>query len=236
MSKESHKFVAYYRVSTEEQGESGLGLEAQRKAVEDYLNGNGWEIVAEFVEVASGTDRERPKLEDAVRTARVYGATLIVSKLDRLARDAAFVLALQDAGVNIEFANAPGLSRFPVTMLAAAAEFEARMISERTREALAAAKRRGVELGTPDNLTDEARAKGRKQAAAVVSRRADQRAADLEPMIRQLQAEGATTPRELAERLNDKGVPTARGGQWYPTTVRRVLERLEQIEHEGALR
>lgn len=229
MPRDTKRFVAYYRVSTEEQGESGLGLEAQRKAVEDYLNGNGWELVAEYVEIASGTDRERPKLQDAVRTARAYGATLIVSKLDRLARDTAFLLNLQDAGVAIEFANAPGLSRFPVTMLAAAAEFEARMISERTREALERVKARGVELGNPENLTDEARAKGRHVAAEARRRRAEQRAADLEPLMRELQTEGATSLRALAAGLNERGVPTARGGGWHAESVRRVLRRLDRM-------
>jgi DNA invertase Pin-like site-specific DNA recombinase len=147
-SKHSGKFVAYYRVSTARQGRSGLGLAAQQAAVHEHLNGGKWRIVAEFTEVESGKRADnRPKLAEALAACRVHGATLIIAKLDRLARNVAFVSNLMEAGVDFEAVDFPAANRLTVHILAAVAEHEARMISERTKAALAAAKRRGVKLG-----------------------------------------------------------------------------------------
>jgi DNA invertase Pin-like site-specific DNA recombinase len=138
------KFVAYYRVSTQRQGRSGLGLEAQQKAVRDHLNGGNWRLVAEVTEVESGKRSDRPKLAEALKLCRLHGATLIIAKLDRLARNVAFISNLMDAGVEFHAVDFPQANRLTVHILAAVAEHEAKVISERTKAALAAAKRRGV--------------------------------------------------------------------------------------------
>src|SRR5258706_10612390 len=143
------KFIAYYRVSTARQGRSGLGLEAQRNAVMDHLNGGKWRLVAEHTEVESGKRTDRPELARAIGACRRHRATLIIAKLDRLSRDAHFLLGLQKAGVEFIAADMPTANRLTVGIMALVAEEERRLISKRTKEALAAAKRRGVKLGCP---------------------------------------------------------------------------------------
>ena len=140
-------FIAYYRVSTARQGHSALGLEAQRQAVRDYLNGASRQLVGEFVEVESGKRSDRPKLAEALRLCRLHGATLVIAKLDRLARNVHFVSSLMESGVDFVAVDFPQANRLTVHILAAVAEHEAKMISERTRAALQAAKTRGVRLG-----------------------------------------------------------------------------------------
>lgn len=228
------KFVSYLRVSTERQGRSGLGLEAQRRAVADCLNGNGWELVGEFVEVESGRDSERPELAKALACARIHRAQLVVAKLDRLSRDAAFILsALRDADVDFVCADMPQADEMTVGILAVVAEREAKMISERTRKALAEAKARGTKLGNPENLTDEARRKGTRASAEVRGARADRRARDLRGPIDEIRAQGASSLREIAVGLDRRGIPTARGSTWTASAVRRVLRRLEGTESRG---
>jgi DNA invertase Pin-like site-specific DNA recombinase len=141
------KFVAYYRVSTAKQGRSGLGLEAQQEAVRAYLNGGSWQLVAEVVEVESGKRNDRSKLAEALRLCRLHGATLIIAKLDRLARNVAFISNLMESGVEFTAVDFPQANRLTVHILAAVAEHEAKAISTRTKDALAAAKARGVRLG-----------------------------------------------------------------------------------------
>jgi DNA invertase Pin-like site-specific DNA recombinase len=141
------KFVSYLRVSTARQGKSGLGLEAQRQAVEDFLNGGNWHLAKEFVEVESGKKADRPQLAKAFQLCRVLGAKLVIAKLDRLSRNAHFLLGLRDAGIDFVCADMPELDRFTVGIHALIAERERDMISARTKSALAAAKRRGVKLG-----------------------------------------------------------------------------------------
>src|SRR5215470_20066163 len=147
------KFIAYYRVSTARQGRSGLGLEAQQRAVADYLNGGSWKVIEEFTEVESGKQTDRPVLAQALAACRVHKATLVIAKLDRLARDAHFLLGLQKAGVAFRAADMPEDNEMVVGIMAVVAQAERKMISERTKAALAAAKRRGVKLGgRPENL------------------------------------------------------------------------------------
>src|SRR5918994_831 len=157
------RYVSYLRVSTDRQGRSGLGLEAQRKAVEDFLNGGRWQLLSEFVEVESGKREDRPKLAEALALCRLHGATLVIAKLDRLSRDAHFLLGLQKAGVRFVAADMPEANEMVVGIMAVVAQAERRMISERTKAALAAAKARGQRLGTPGNLRNEevGRANGR---------------------------------------------------------------------------
>src|SRR5580693_783048 len=144
------KFVSYLRVSTKRQGESGLGLEAQRAAVEAFLNGGRWKLVEELVEVESGKhDHNRPALHKALEACKVYGATLVIAKLDRLSRDAHFLLGLQKAGVKFVAADMPEANEMVVGIMALVAQAERRTISARTKAALAAAKARGVKLGGP---------------------------------------------------------------------------------------
>jgi DNA invertase Pin-like site-specific DNA recombinase len=153
-------FIAYYRVSTEKQGRSGLGLDAQRKAVDDYLNGGKWDLAAEFTEIESGKNSDRPALAKALQACRVYGARLVIAKLDRLSRDAHFLLGLEKAGVDFVAADMPHANRLTVGIMAMVADEERRMISARTKAALAEAKKRGKKLGgfRGNVITPEARA------------------------------------------------------------------------------
>lgn len=229
MAQHNGKFVAYYRVSTGRQGKSGLGLEAQREAVTRYLNGGDWSIVAEFTEIESGKRSDRPELDKALAAARLHRAALVVSKVDRLTRSVAFLSKLLEAGVDVRFADLPAIEgatgRFLLQQMVAVAELEAGMISARTKAALAAAKRRGKKLGGNRGVIPGA--KMRKASAAALQRRSTQRAADIAPTIRELQAAGATSLRAIASGLNERGIPTARGsGLWSAVQVRRVLERL----------
>jgi DNA invertase Pin-like site-specific DNA recombinase len=223
------KWISYLRVSTARQGRSGLGLEAQQKAVEDFLNGGNWRVVKEFVEVESGkkTDRQRPVLAEAIKACRTYGAKLVIAKLDRLSRNAHFLLGLKEAGVDFVCADMPAANRLTVGIMAMVAEEEGRMISARTKAALAAARRRGVQLGGYNKnpiLTAKAREAGHEANRA----KAEQRAADLAPVIKELQADGATSLQAIADGLNERGIPAARGGQWSSPQVMRVLGRMDE--------
>ena len=219
------KWISYLRVSTGRQGRSGLGLEAQRKAVEDFLDGGNWQLVKEFVEVESGKNSDRPLLADAIKACRLYGAKLVIAKLDRLSRNAHFLLGLKEAGVDFVCSDMPSANRLTVGIMAMVAEEEGRMISARTKAALAAAKRRGVQLGGY-NKNPKLTAKARKAGQEANARKAAERAADLAPVISELQAAGKTSLRAIAEGLNERGIPTARGaGNWSAAQVARVLTR-----------
>jgi DNA invertase Pin-like site-specific DNA recombinase len=224
------KYVAYYRVSTARQGRSGLGLDAQKHSVAEFLAGAGGHLVAEHVEVESGRKTERPELQAALASCRIRRATLLIARIDRLSRSAAFLLNLRDAGVEFLAADLPGANRLTVGILAMVAETEAEAISSRTKAALAAAARRGVKLGRTwrRNFGDAGRAKGRAAARHVINAKAAQRAADRGSHVRKLQAGGLTTPSELARGLNDLGVPASRGGQWSCLQVQRLLATLER--------
>jgi DNA invertase Pin-like site-specific DNA recombinase len=183
----ARRFVAYYRVSTDRQGKSGLGLEAQQRAVMDYLNGGAWELVAEFTEVESGKRSDRPALAQALEACRRYKAKLVIAKLDRLSRNLAFIATLMDSGVEFVAVDNPHANKLTVHILAAVAEHEREMISERTKAALKAAKARGKRLGNPQ--LSEAAALGSAAGKAA----ADQRATNLLPVIREIQAAGTTS-------------------------------------------
>lgn len=218
------KYVSYLRVSTEKQGRSGLGLEAQRKAVEDFLNGGRWTVLAEFVEVESGSRDARPKFAEAMALCRLHGATLVIAKLDRLSRDAHFLLGLQKANVRFVAADMPEANEMVVGIMAVVAQAERKMISTRTKAALAAAKARGVHLGRPENLRNQEVGRGRGRAKRTEI--ADARAADLRPIIVDLKSSGALSLRQIAAGLNQRGIPTARAGTWSAVQVKRVLERV----------
>lgn len=219
------KFVTYVRVSTQRQGASGLGLEAQRKAVGDYLNGGSWELVGEFTEVESGKRNDRPQLAAALAACRKHKATLIIAKLDRLARNVAFIANLMDAGVEFVAVDMPMANRLTLHILAAVAEHEREAISARTKSALAAAKARGRKLGwSIDDRHNEQRQASRKGAEGGRVR-ADAFAANVLPIIASIKASGIGTLAGIAEALNARGIKTARGGAWYPTTVRNIAQR-----------
>ena len=227
------RIVAYYRVSRESQRRSGLGLEAQRAAVAHLCETRGWQIVAEFTEVESGKrDDNRPQLHAAMHRAKVTGATLVIAKLDRLSRSAAFLTALQEAGTPFVAADMPEACETTVGILAVIARAERKAISRRTREALAAAKARGTRLGNPYGAAALRRAaKGNAAALEAVKAGAAERAADYAPVIADIQASGATSLPAIARELNERGIVTPRGGQWHPSSVRNLLARLAAPPH-----
>jgi DNA invertase Pin-like site-specific DNA recombinase len=219
------KFVVYFRVSTKKQGQSGLGLEAQREAVLAYLNGGNWAIAAEFTEVESGKRSDRPEFAKALAACRLHRATLVIAKLDRLARKVHFVSSLMESGVDFVAADMPQANKFTIHIMVAMAEHEAEMISARTKAALAAAKKRGTVLGGFRGKVPTA--KHRKLSAEVRQRGANERASDLAATIEALRATGAASLRAIADGLNAQGIPTARGdGIWSAVQVSRILARM----------
>jgi DNA invertase Pin-like site-specific DNA recombinase len=239
------KYIAYYRVSTRKQGQSGLGLDAQRAAVRAYLktenretdqavpspnggispHGDKTAPFMEFTEIESGKRNDRPRLDEAMQACRVYKATLVIARLDRLARNAHFLLGLKESGIDFVCADMPNANRLTVGIMAMMAEEVGRTISANTKSALKAAKARGVVMGgfhgyAPSDLDRKRSAESKEKAVRA-------RARDLAPIVRTLQATGAESLRAIAAGLNAKGVPTATGkGQWSARQVQRVLERL----------
>ena len=214
------RYIAYLRVSTERQGRSGLGLEAQRAAVLTYLKGEA--PADEFVEVESGKRNDRPKLREALGVCKLTGATLLIAKLDRLSRNAHFLLGLQEAGVPFRACDAPHADRFTVGILSLVAQREREMIAERTKAALAAAKARGVVLGGFRGTLPPA---GLGAAASTAA--ADEFAAMVAPMVREA-FEAGKSLRTIAAELAGRGVRTPRGGAWTATAVRNVWLRLNK--------
>ena len=217
------RFVGYFRVSTGKQKQSGLGLEAQQDAVSRFLTSRKAELLSEIVEIESGGRADRPKLAEALRLCRVHGATLLIAKLDRLARNVAFISNLMESGVEFRAVDFPSANRLTIHILAAVAEHEAQMIRDRTRSALAAAKKRGVKLGGDrGNLSAVAR-EGARISAQRRHDRAQARAADLQPMLSELLGRGLSY-RQIAEELNQRAVATPRGGSWGPSQVYRLVQ------------
>ncbi len=224
------KFISYLRVSTARQGASGLGLEAQREAVSRNLNGGQWQLVQEVVEVESGERNDRPAIAEALRLCRLHRATLVIAKLDRLARNVHFISSLMESGVDFIACDFPEANRLTVHILAAVAEHEASMISARTKAALEAAKARGVALGGQRGSLERMRgmaAKGTRVSATVRQQSAAKRRDDLLPVIADLRSNGAASLRAIANGMNVAGLTTARGGQWTATQVMRVVASSE---------
>src|SRR5882672_1681828 len=227
------KFVSYLRVSTDKQGRSGLGLEAQREAVARYLNGGDWKISAEYIETETGKRSDRPKLSAALAHAKALGATLVVAKLDRLSRNVDFLRKLLASDVDLIFCDLPhvppgAMGRFLLTQMASVAELEAGLISERTKAALAAAKARGVKLGNPNGARAlRGRQTGNAEAMVAIKAKAQGRAENLRAIIADVTAQGVTGVRAIAAELNARGILTPRGGSWHATSVVRLLARLE---------
>ena len=220
------EFIAYYRVSTERQGKSGLGLEAQQKSVEAYLNGGNWKLLSSHVEVESGKVINRPKLQEALAACRIHNATLLISKLDRLSRDAHFLLGLQKANVRFVAVDMPHADNFTVGILAMVAQKEREMISQRTKDALAAAKARGIKLGGYSANLSLVSSLGRVASATQRRTKANSRAKDLEPIMREQMSRGQSL-RAIGSHLDTLGVKTARGSTWTAAAIQRVIKRLE---------
>lgn len=228
-SAPSLRLVAYERVSTARQGRSGLGLDAQRKAIEDFACSRDAQIIGRFTEVESGRKADRPELANALGLARLTGSTLVIAKLDRLSRNAAFLLALRDSGVSFVAVDMPEANDLTVGIMALVAQQEREAISRRTKEALAAAKARGVKLGNPNGAAALKRVgQGGAPLRRAVASNADDFAQTLAPVLAELRSQGLVTLRELAEALNDRGMLTRRGGRWHVSNVRNLLLRLEQ--------
>jgi DNA invertase Pin-like site-specific DNA recombinase len=224
----NRKCVTYLRVSTERQGRSGLGIEGQRSAVETYVAQTSANIVREFVEVESGRHDARPRLAEALAFARRSKATLLVAKLDRLSRSVKFIATVLDSGVEFAAADVPDANRLLLHVLAAVAEAEARATSNRTKDALQAAKERGTALGSHNpavpTLSAHARAKGQKLGADANRRKAVEAYADLQGYISELREQGLSL-RAIAQRLNDDGHKTRSDCAWSATQVQYVLRR-----------
>lgn len=220
------RLVAYERVSTARQGASGLGLEAQRKVIEDFAASRGAEVLARFTEVESGRKADRPELLKALHLAKVTGATLVIAKLDRLSRNAAFLLALRDSGARFVAVDMPEANDLTVGIMALVAQAEREAISRRTKEALAVAKARGVKLGNPNGAESLRRAgKCGAELRAAVSANVAAFAADLAPVLADIGAEGHTSLREIAAELTARGIRTRCSGKWGVGNVRALLRR-----------
>lgn len=204
------QYVAYYRVSTQKQGADGLGIEAQRKAVGDFANGN---VIAEFTEVESGGKNDRPQIALALEFAKSHSATLLIAKMDRLSRNSAFINNLLEAGVDFVAVDQPHATPLTIRILAAVAQEEREQISKRVKSALAVAKERGVKLGGSHPSKQQ---------------RADAFAESLRTDIQTLTDAGITTPAAIAQALNERGLRTPRGGQWGTGQAVRLLQRIQE--------
>jgi len=223
-------FISYYRVSTKKQGASGLGLEAQEQAVHGYLKGVNGKLVCSYTEVESGKRSDRPELQKALAHCKRSKATLLISRLDRLSRNVAFLSALMDSGAEFLAVDNPTATRLTVHILAAIAEFEAKAVSERTKAALAMAKARGVKLGSHreghwagrEHLRLEGLKAARKAAAKVNKEERLATYSDIIPLVKQLREQG-TTLEGIALRLNEMGHNTRKGRPWGHVQILRLL-------------
>ena len=221
------RFIAYERVSTARQGASGLGLEAQRQSIDAFAASRGAKVIACFTEVESGKTANRPELTAAIQLARLTGASLVIAKLDRLSRNAAFLLTLRDSGVRFLAVDMPEANDLTVGIMALVAEAEREAISRRTKEALAVAKARGVKLGNPNGAAALRRVgKGAVALREAIVRNADRFAAELAPVLADIRASGTTSLRAMAVELNVRGIRTRRGGRWQVSNVRNLVGRL----------
>jgi DNA invertase Pin-like site-specific DNA recombinase len=222
MAPSKPKFVVYYRVSTQKQGRSGLGLEAQKASVDAYLKAHSGLALASYTEVESGKVSARPQLQAALLRCRQARATLLVAKLDRLGRNIAFLMNLRDAGVKFQAIDLPEANTLTLGVMASMAQHEAEVISARTKAALAARKARGLPLGTPRDLS------AYRESAGVLGREANRRKAvkrakEVAPIIKDARDAGHQSLRAIASYLNEQQVPTPRGKQWTPTAVAHAI-------------
>lgn len=224
------KFITYFRVSTERQGRSGLGLAAQEAAVAAYVESKGGEVLETFTEVESGKRDDRPQLAAAFEYADLTGATVVFAKLDRLSRNAAFLLNLRDSGVKFVALDCPELDTLSLGMRAVIAQHEREMISSRTKAALQAARKRlakeGRRLGNPNGLPVVAARKGREAGARAKKATANAFAAKLAPIVSSIKAKGQDSLSGIAAALNSKRVLTPRGAEWDAKAVSRLLARI----------
>ncbi len=223
--------VAYYRVSTKEQGRSGLGLQAQRSAVQHFAQEAGHQIIQAFEEVESGKSADRPRLAEAMKLCQLSGARLVIAKLDRLSRNVHFISSLMESGIGFTAVDMPQANEFTIHIMAALSEQERKLISERTKAALKAAKERGVTLGNP--RLAEARAKRKNgndmsNATATRQAKAKDRAMQVMSYINQAIDQGDSSLQQIADYLNDKTrVRTPRGKEWTRVAVSRVLKHAD---------
>ncbi len=209
-------YVAYYRVSTTRQGHSGLGLESQRESVAQYLRSTEGNLINDFVEIESGKKYNRPQLLAAIKECKSRKAILIIAKLDRLARNVHFISGLMESKVEFVAVDNPHANRLMLHLLAAFAEHEREQISQRTKEAMQAARRRGVRLGVNGHrLAEQNKSRAREFAQSLKS------------VIQDIQEDGLTLLQDIADELNNRNIQTARGGIWYPTSVARVMKYLD---------
>ncbi len=225
-------YVAYYRVSTQKQGRSGIGIEAKKEEVQRFIVANGGKVVAEYQEVESGKRADRPQLALALERCRLTRATLCVAKLDRLTRDTGFLAKLRDSRVSFIAVDNPHANALTVTILIAVAEEERRLASVRTKEALAAAKARGVRLGNPLGAAAFG-ARSRAGAKEALKAKADAFAQSLSSIVRPLRDAGLSL-HAIAQSLNGEGIVTQCGKGWRPCGIKRILERLERITNPQA--
>jgi DNA invertase Pin-like site-specific DNA recombinase len=225
----AQRYVAYYRVSTPQQGRSGLGLEAQRLVVLAYLASISGELLAEFTEVESGRKNERLQLKEALRTCRIYSAILVIAKLDRLARNVALTASLMESGIEFVAADFPQANRLTIHILAAVAEYEAKLISDRIKAMIVASQARGVKWGGDKHCANLHLNAARTKANMNRHKRATARALDLLPLVQQMRDSGKNLT-AIAKELTRLGVKTPQDrGFWYPYAVRRIFIWASQV-------
>ena len=227
------RFVAYFRVSTARQGRSGLGLDAQRETVDAYLKSVNGRLIDTFVEVESGSKDDRPNLEAALSTCRVHNATLIIAKLDRLARNVEFIARLMNAGIEFIATDMPQANRLTVHIMAAMAEHEREMISARTKAALSQAKARGVKLGGDRGNIHLHASRGATNSSKARTAAANSRAIDLRPIVIDAVKSGANSLAKIANTLNQRGVPAPRGGPWSRGQIKLLIDRINTISEDA---
>ena len=215
-------FVAYYRVSTQRQGDTGYGLDAQKRKVQEHLDGGKWQLIKEFTEIERGRNNRRVQFKEALKLCKKTGAKLVVAKLDRLSRNLLFLATLMESGVEFECCDMPDANKLTLHVLGAVAENESTRVRERTKLALAEAKARGVKLGNPHT---DIRLKAGRKGNKVQRSEANDFAKEILPLIDGIKASGLTSLKDIAQALNARGVTTKRGGVWHPSTVSNILKR-----------